>query len=95
MNLLSSKEKAELRGAAQRLKPAIHIGKNGLGEPVVLEIRKAFERDELIKIDFKAERPEIESMSLEIERKTQSQCVGGVGKKRSFHRKMPEPLAEG
>ncbi|MDQ8185869.1 YhbY family RNA-binding protein [Pelagicoccus sp. SDUM812002] len=90
MNLLSSKEKSELRGYAQRLKPALHVGKNGLAEPVVVELRKAFDKDELIKIAFKADRTEIETMSAMVERLTGSQCVGGVGKKRSFYRKMPE-----
>lgn len=90
MNLLSSKEKSELRGHAQRLKPAVHVGKKGLAESVVAELRKAFERDELIKIAFKAERAEIEMLSAEVERLTESQCVGGVGKKRSYYRKMPE-----
>ncbi len=90
MNLLSSKEKSELRGYAQRLKPALHVGKNGLAESVVAELRKAFDKDELIKIAFKAERAEMETMCAEIETLTESQCVGGVGKKRSFYRKMPE-----
>ncbi|MDQ8182413.1 YhbY family RNA-binding protein [Pelagicoccus sp. SDUM812005] len=92
MNLLSSKEKSELRGYAQRLKPALHVGKNGLAEPVVVELRKAFEREELIKIAFKAERSEIEALCLEVERLAECQCVGGVGKKRSFYRKMPEAV---
>lgn len=92
MNLLSSKEKSELRGYAQRLKPALHVGKNGLAESFVAELRKAFEKDELIKIAFKAERAEIETMCSEVESLTESQCVGGVGKKRSFYRKMPEAV---
>lgn len=90
MSLLSSKEKSELRGYAQRLKPALHVGKKGLAESFVVELRKAFEKDELIKIAFKGEREQIAVVSAEIEALTQSQCVGGVGKKRSFYRKMPE-----
>lgn len=92
MNLLSSKEKSELRGLAQRLKPALHVGKNGLAESVVVELRKAFEKDELIKIAFKAERAEMEAMCSEVERLAECQGVGGVGKKRSFYRKMPEGI---
>lgn len=92
MNLLSSKEKSELRGYAQRLKPAILVGKKGLAESFVVELKKAFEKDELIKIGFKGDRSEIESQCSEIEALTESQCVGGVGKKRSFYRKLPEML---
>lgn len=92
MNLLSSKEKSELRGYAQRLKPALHVGKNGLAESFVVELRKAFQKDELVKIAFKAERVELDAFCAEIEKLTDSQCVGGVGKKRSFYRKMPETV---
>ena len=92
MNLLSSKEKSELRGYAQRLKPAIHVGKKGLAEPLLVELRKAFEKDELIKVAFKRDRQEIALQCSEIEELTESQCVGGVGKKRSFYRKMPDPV---
>jgi len=92
MNLLSSKEKSELRGYAQRLKPAIHVGKKGLAEPLLVELRKAFEKDELIKVAFKGDRQEIALQCSEIEELTESQCVGGVGKKRSFYRKMPDPV---
>ncbi|MBC2606530.1 YhbY family RNA-binding protein [Pelagicoccus albus] len=88
MNLLSSKEKSELRGYAQRLKPALHVGKKGLADSVVLELKKAFEKEELIKIAFKADRDEMDALTAEVERLTDSQCVGGVGKKRSFYRKL-------
>lgn len=88
MNSLSSKEKAELRGVAQRLKPTIHIGRNGLAEPAVKELLKAFEREELIKVAFKADRDQIPLMCTEVERLTRSQCVGGVGRKRSFYRQV-------
>ena len=90
MNLLSSKQKSELRGYAQRLKPSVHVGKKGLAEPLVAELKKAFEKDELIKVAFKGDRDEIAEQCSEIEGLTESQCVGGVGKKRSFYRKLSE-----
>lgn len=90
MQSLSSKEKAALRGVAQRLKPVLHVGRNGLSEASVKELMKAFEKDELIKIAFKAERDEIAGYCEAVEQATGSQCVGGVGKKRSFYRKMVE-----
>lgn len=92
MNLLSSKEKSELRGVAQRLKPAVHVGKNGLTDAVAVELRKAFEKEELIKVAFIGEREQVEAMSAEVERLTESQCVGGVGKKRSFYRKLVKEI---
>lgn len=88
MDLLSSKEKSELRGYAQRLKPAIHVGKKGLVDTLMVELRKAFQKEELIKVAFKGDREVIASQCAEIESLTGSQCVGGVGKKRSFYRKL-------
>lgn len=94
MNSLSSKEKAALRGVAQRLKPAVHIGKNGLSDATVAELLQAFKREELIKVAFKAERTEMDVLVSEVERLTASQCVGGVGKKRSFYRQIEDESVE-
>lgn len=93
MNSLTSKEKAELRGLAQSLRPAIHIGRNGLAEGTVLELRKVFEREELVKVAFKADREEMPGLVSEVERITGSECVGGAGKRRAFYRRLPAKVA--
>lgn len=96
MSALSSKEKATLRGIAQTLKPAIHVGRQGLQAGAVAELQIAFARAELVKVAFKAEREELADLVAEVERATESECVGGVGKKRSFFRRSkrePEPVA--
>lgn len=87
---LSSKEKAALRSAAQRLKPAIHVGKNGLTPHLLEELSKALDSDKLVKIAFKEGRDSMEALVGEIETKTASVCVGGVGKRRSFYREIVE-----
>ncbi|MEC7609244.1 MAG: YhbY family RNA-binding protein, partial [Verrucomicrobiota bacterium] len=46
---LSSAEKKELRGIAQRLRPHLQIGKNGLSKPVLGEIEMALNKNGLIK----------------------------------------------
>ena len=91
MNTLSSKQKAELRSVAQTLRPALHVGRQGLAEGTVLELRKTFQRDELVKVAFKANREELPALISEVERLTESECVGGVGKRRSFYRKAGVP----
>ena len=53
---LTSAEKKELRGIGQRLKPHLHIGKQGLSETVLAEIEVALTKNGLIKIRFEAER---------------------------------------
>ena len=47
---LTTKHKQQLRGLAHSLKPTILIGSNGLTEAVQLEIHRALEDHELIKI---------------------------------------------
>lgn len=86
MTTLSSKEKAALRSVAQTIKPAVHLGKQGLTEGVVVELLKAFDQNQLIKVAFKADREAIPALVAEVEIQTQSICVGGVGKRRSFYR---------
>ncbi len=86
MKMLSSKEKAALRAMAQTLRPALHVGRQGLAEGAVAELRKAFAREELVKVAFKADRESLPELVASVERLTESECVGGVGKRRSFYR---------
>jgi RNA-binding protein YhbY len=58
---LSSAEKKELRGIAQRLKPHVHIGKQGLSETVNAEIETALLKNGLIKIRFEGNRSNVKS----------------------------------
>ena len=87
---LSTKEKAALRSAAQRLKPAIHVGKNGLTPQLLKELNKALVSDQLVKIAFKEGRESLTALAREIEVETDAVCVGGVGKRRSFYREKNE-----
>lgn len=90
MTDLSSKEKAALRSAAQRLKPAIHVGKSGLTPRLMEELNKALDSEKLVKVAFKEGRESLTSLAQEIELATASECVGGVGKRRSFYRDKAE-----
>ena len=87
---LSTAEKKELRGIAQRLKPHVHIGKHGLTEAVLSEIEVALTKNGLIKIRFEADRQSIQDYAALIPSKTGSEYVGGVGKVGVFFRDMPE-----
>ena len=90
MTDLSSKERAALRSAAQRLKPAIHVGKSGLTPHLLEELRKALNSEKLVKVAFKEGRESLTSLAREIELATASVCVGGVGKRRSFYKDKAE-----
>ena len=90
MTELSSKERAALRSAAQRLKPVIHVGKNGLTPRLMEELNKALNSEKLVKVAFKEGRDSLTALAREIELETASVCVGGVGKRRSFYRDKAE-----
>ena len=87
---LSSAEKKELRGIGQRLKPHVHIGKQGLSESVIAEIETALSKNGLVKIRFEGDRSSIKIYSQEIPEKLDCECVGGVGKVGIFFRDTPE-----
>jgi RNA-binding protein len=86
---LSSAEKKELRGIAQRLKPHVHVGKNGLTGTVTKEIEMALTKNGLIKIRFEGERAVMKEFQIEIVEKTRCEFIGGVGKVGVFFREMP------
>ncbi len=83
MGTLTSKEKAALRNAAQKLKPAIHVGKRE-SPRLCLRSSLRFESEQLVKVAFKANRDEISTLVDELESKSSTECIGGVGKRRSF-----------
>ena len=87
---LTGAEKKELRGIAQRLKPHLHIGKNGLGDSVLVEIETALTKNGLIKIRFDGPRETIKILCGEIPKRTASEFVGSVGRVGIFFRDMPE-----
>ena len=89
---LSSAEKKELRGLAQRLKPHIHIGKQGLSKTVLTEVETALIKNGLIKVRFESNRFVIQKYSSEIQEKLGCECIECVGKVCVFFRDMPESL---
>lgn len=85
---LTSKERAQLRNMAQRLKPVLHVGKSGVTDGVIRELNFAFKEQELIKVAFAADREGLLALVDAVASGTESVCVGGVGKRRSFYRPL-------
>lgn len=52
---MTSKKRQELRKEAQRLKPIIQIGGNGITDAVIKTIKEAFNTRELLKIKINRE----------------------------------------
>ena len=87
---LSSAEKKELRGIAQRLKPHLNLGKNGLSDSVLSEIETALLKNGLIKIRFDTSREIMQALCEEIPIRASCELVGSVGRVGIFFREMPE-----
>ena len=87
---LTVTEKKELRGIGQRLKPHLHIGKNGLIATAYKEIDTALLKNGLIKIRFEADRKVIKNYCNDITKELNCEYIGGVGKTGIFFRDMPE-----
>lgn len=88
--LLTNAEKKELRGFAQRLKPHVYLGKQGLTETVLKEMDTALLKNGLIKVRFEAERSAITGYIAKIAETLNCEYVGGVGKVGVFFREMPK-----
>lgn len=48
--MLTSKQRAQLRGMASNLEPIFQIGKNGINDNLIIQLDEALEKRELIKI---------------------------------------------
>ena len=87
---LSSAEKKELRGVAQRLKPHVHVGKNGLTPTLLKETQTALNKNGLIKLRFETDKATMAQFCAEIAEKSECEHIGGIGKVAVFYRDMPE-----
>lgn len=85
-SLLPASQKKKLRSQAQRLRPIIMVGKQGLTKQVIDELDTALLRDHLVKVRFHGGRNEIQAFCREIPEATQSFFVGSVGKTATFYR---------
>lgn len=86
--MISSKQRAYLRGLAQNLTPIFQIGKNGINDNQVEQISNALEARELIKITLLDSTPDNKhSIANELAEKTNSDVVQIIGKKITLYRR--------
>ena len=58
MNTMDSKKRAELRAEAQKIKPVMIIGKRGITDEAVAELRSHLKRRRLVKVKLPKETSE-------------------------------------
>ena len=94
--MITSKQRAYLRGLAQNLTPIFQIGKNGINDNQIEQISNALEARELIKINLLDSTPDDKhSIANELAEKTNSDVVQIIGKKITLYkRSTKEPKIE-
>ncbi len=79
-----------LRGLAHELRPAVHVGKEGLSGPVLQSIEEAFSRQELIKVKLAGDRIERKGLATTVDEALGCSCVGLIGSVAIFYRQHPD-----
>ncbi|HEX9784946.1 MAG TPA: YhbY family RNA-binding protein [Opitutaceae bacterium] len=86
-------QKAYLRALGKALEPTVIVGKGGLTPEVMVEVFRAFDRQELIKVKFTAFKlkDEKDEMAESIALQTDAFMAGMVGHTALFYKEAPDP----
>lgn len=89
--MLSGAARTYLRGRAHGLKPAVHLGKDGLTDGVAASIDASLRAHELVKVRLAADRDERKELAAAIEERLACECVGIVGRMAILFREHEDP----
>ncbi len=91
MAVLTTKQRAYLRGLAHPLAPIVRVGKAGVTDSVVAETRKSLDVHELIKVRIEVdEGKERRDVAARLATATDSQLAGTIGKVAILYRERDE-----
>jgi RNA-binding protein len=89
--LLTSKQRAYLKGLANNIEAIAYIGKEGITEGVLKQLDDALEARELIKVSIqKNSILDTKEAANEVARLTRSEVVQAIGRKFVLYRKSKE-----
>ncbi len=90
--MITTKQKAELRGLANNLEDLFQIGKGGISDTVVAQVEEALVARELIKIKVLLETSPVtpREAAVELAEKTNSDIVQIIGGKIVLFRRNPK-----
>ena len=84
---MTSKQRAYLRGLANKIDAIFQVGKNGISDNLIMQVNDALEARELIKINVLETSPEeIFDVANSIAKATNSEVVQTVGNKITIFR---------
>ena len=88
---LSSRKRKELKGRAHSLDPVARVGKDGLTEAVLQEIRRDLDDHELIKIKVRCEdQKEMKAVTEQVTSQTSAQLIQTIGHMIVMYRESKE-----
>lgn len=89
--MINSKQRAYLKGLANKLNPSLQIGKEGLTENILKELDIQLEQKELIKISVLENSPVlVDEIVEDILSATEAEFVQKIGSKLVIYRKSKE-----
>ena len=91
MDELSGAQRKHLRGLAHHVKPVVHVGKNGVTDPVLQEVEEALDYHELIKVKLVDPQGRKKELADELASRSGGTHVGLVGNIVTLYRQHPDP----
>ena len=91
MEQLSGAQRKHLRGLAHHVKPVVHVGKNGVTDPVLQEVVEALDSHELIKVKLVDPQGRKKELADELASRSGGTRVGLVGNIVTLYRQHPDP----
>ncbi len=90
--MLKGKDKAYLQSLAQKMDPAVFVGKTGVVQSVVASLDQALTARELVKVKVQRGCPQsLDEVASALVAATDSFLVGQLGKTILFYRPAQEP----
>jgi len=90
MSDLKGFQRRFLRGQANRLKPVVYIGKNGVNDDVIAALNEALDSHELIKVKFHEYKEERKEITAEIAKECTCEIAGIIGHTAILYRQNPD-----
>ncbi|MCQ2603560.1 MAG: YhbY family RNA-binding protein [Spirochaetia bacterium] len=87
---LTGRRRAELRSQAQTLFPYVMVGHDGVSAGLINALNEALECHELVKVKFQDFKDDVQNLSFELEKKTDSTLIAVTGFTAVFYRKRKE-----
>jgi len=89
LSSLAGKLRRELKSRAKTRPVDVRIGKKGLTDNVMTELRKVFEKEDLVKVAFTQDRDVRTTLLAEIEDKLVAVSIAVTGKTATLYKPLP------